>query len=229
MAHRLRVDPAVFEKFPDFRALILYTSDMASPESNSASMEIQRQAVEAARATFGDTKANTHEHMKAWRTTYSGFRSKPSKYPNSAEALLKRVLRGDDLPQINYMVDVYNALSVKYVLPLGGEDRDRLTSDLVLGLAKGDEPFDVRGDGGVEHPGEGEVVWADSTGVTCRRWNWRQGGRTALTTDTRNAYFLFETLKPYPMETLQAAHDEFVAHVKAVSPDCGFETELLEA
>ena len=229
MAHKLRVDPAVFETFPDYRALILYTTGMASPESDDASLEIQRQAMESARAAFGDAKANSHEHMMAWRKTFSAFGSKPSKYPNSGEALLKRVLRGDDLPQINYMVDVYNALSVKYVIPLGGEDRDKLTSDLVLRFATGDEPFVTRGDGEVEHPDEGEVVWADSDGVTCRRWNWRQGERTALTTATRNAYFLFETLKPYSMEMLQAACDEFVEHVKAVSPDCGFETEVLEA
>jgi DNA/RNA-binding domain of Phe-tRNA-synthetase-like protein len=54
--------------------------------------------------------------------------------------------------------------------------------------ATGDEPFDD------EHPRPGEIVWADTLGVTCRRWNWRQCTRTRLVEGTTRAYFLFDAL-----------------------------------
>jgi DNA/RNA-binding domain of Phe-tRNA-synthetase-like protein len=52
----------------------------------------------------------------------AAFGCKPSRYPCSAEAFLKRVARGDGLPAINRLVDLYNAVSVAFALPLGGED-----------------------------------------------------------------------------------------------------------
>ncbi len=95
---------------------------------------------------------------------FSEFGSKPSRYPSSAESLLARVLKGGELPRINALVDTYNAVSLRHVIPVGGEDLDELRGDLRL----------VRTD-------EGEVVWRDDEGVTCRRWNWRQEPRTRLT------------------------------------------------
>lgn len=48
----------------------------------------------------------------------------------------------------------------------------------------------------VEHPEIGEVVWRDDAGVTCRRWNWRQGRRTALTEESTTALFIIDALAP---------------------------------
>ena len=59
----------------------------------------------------------------------------------------------------------------------------------------------------------GEVVWVDDLGVTCRRWNWRQGVRTRVHEDTERVFFLFERLSPFPVEKLYAAGDEVVARV----------------
>jgi DNA/RNA-binding domain of Phe-tRNA-synthetase-like protein len=42
----------------------------------------------------------------------------------------------------------------------------------------------------------GEVVWADEVGVTCRRWNWRQGRRTRLTESTTSAWFIIDSAVP---------------------------------
>jgi DNA/RNA-binding domain of Phe-tRNA-synthetase-like protein len=64
--------------------------------------------------------------LVAWRATTSAFRCKPSRYPCSAEALLKRIARGDEPPAINRLADLYNAIAVAHVLPLGGEDVARV-------------------------------------------------------------------------------------------------------
>jgi DNA/RNA-binding domain of Phe-tRNA-synthetase-like protein len=140
-------------------------------------------AVPDARALRAWVDPAIHErHPDAWRQAFSAFGVKPSKYPCSAEALAARVLKGQPLPRINRLVDLYNAISIRHLLPVGGEDSDRLDGPLRLVIAEGDEPFDPRCDGAVvEYAVPGEVIWRDDRGVTCRRWNWRQGARTELT------------------------------------------------
>jgi len=144
---------------------------------------------------------------------------------------LQRTLKGQDIPAINGIVDLYNALSLKYVLPMGGEDWSKLSSDLHLTFAQGNEPFLTMNAGQEEitYPDAGEVIWADNTGVTCRRWNWRQGRRTQLTEATSSIYFDLDSLAPYPTETLLAAGNELKEHLLAWFPTCTITTELLQA
>ncbi|MBC7267285.1 MAG: cytoplasmic protein, partial [Streptomyces sp.] len=70
----------------------------------------------------------------------------------------------------------------------------------------------------VEHPDAGEVVWRDDLGVTCRRWNWRQGPRTRLTEDTVSGVFLLEGLHPVPVADIEAAAVELAELLEKFSP-----------
>lgn len=107
--------------------------------------------------------------------------------PCSASALRKRVLKEGTLPPLDPVVDIYNAISIRYAIPVGGENLAAYSGAPRLTLADGSEPFDTvkEGQPGVEHPDAGEVIWRDDVGVTCRRWNWRQGVRTASTARRR--------------------------------------------
>ena len=190
----VRVDPAIHAAHPDYVALVLLASGLANGPSDAGS-DAELAAAEAHLRASGLERATDHPHIASWRAAFSAFGAKPSRYPSSAEALITRVLKGQPLPRINVLVDLYNAVSVRHVVPLGGEDADRLEGPLRLTVAAGDEPFDPRGDGvDVEHAAAGEVVWRDDHGVTCRRWNWRQGSRTQLTDDTTRAFFVFDRL-----------------------------------
>ncbi|MFF3412419.1 B3/4 domain-containing protein [Streptomyces sp. NPDC002742] len=159
-------------------------------------------------------------HMAAWRATYTAFGSKPSRTRNSAEALAKRALSDAGLPRINVLVDVYNAISVAHLIPVGGEDTDHIRGAMRLVRATGDEDFVTVAGGAetVEHPDAGEVVWRDDTGVTCRRWNWRQGPRTRLTEQSASAVFLLESLAPMPVADIEAAGAELAELLQKFSP-----------
>ncbi|WNF25645.1 phenylalanine--tRNA ligase beta subunit-related protein [Streptomyces sp. C11-1] len=156
----------------------------------------------------------------AWRETYTAFGAKPSRTRNSAEALARRALADGGLPRINLLVDAYNAISVAHLVPVGGEDTDHIKGGMRLIRATGDEPFPIvaGGEETVEHPEPGEVVWCDDEGVTCRRWNWRQGVRTRLTEDSVNAVFLLEGLTPMTTGELDAAGAELAATLEQLSP-----------
>jgi len=227
--HRLQIDAEVARRFPGYAALVIYAFDVSNGPSDEMSVGQLRAAEEIQRRALEGRKASDHPHMAAWREAFRAFGLKPSRYPNSAEALLARVLRGEPLPAINRLVDLYNAVSVKHVLPVGGEDLDKVVSDPTLRFARGDEPFDTvrSGEPVVDSPAPGEVVWLDRKGVTCRGWNWRQGMRTRLTEATRHAYFVLDRLEPHGLTDLSAAGEELVQLIRAASPGCSLETTLL--
>jgi DNA/RNA-binding domain of Phe-tRNA-synthetase-like protein len=151
-----------------------------------------------------------HPHLLAWREAFRAFGAKPKRYQCSAEALIRRI---EDFPRVNRLVDLYNAVSVRWAVPVGGEDIDRVEGTVRLVFSTGDEPFD-----GGDPPKQGEVVWADSAGVTCRRWNWRQGVRTRLTESTSRAYFLFDALPELDDASLAAAMEDLAARLLVACP-----------
>ena len=213
LAERILVDRRVQERFPQFRLAIVYAFGLENGPSDAASEAVLEAACAPVQADFAAARLADHPHVTAWRAAYQAFGAKPSKYPCSMEALVQRLLKQGcaGLPRINRLVDIYNAISIRHLLPIGGEDLDRLHGDLVLRFAAGAEPFDIPDapDATVAFPPAGEVVWADDAGVTCRRWNWRQGRRTRLTEATVNGYFILEALcPPYGEDGLDRAADE---------------------
>ena len=194
----VHVSPEVAAAWPAYRAVVVFADGVPNGPSDPASEALLAAAERGARELGLDRPAYD-PRIAAWRTVFSEFGSKPSRYPCSAESLLARVLKGDSLPRVNALVDTYNAVSLRRLIPVGGEDLDRLRGDLRLVRAE-----------------DGEVVWRDDEGVTCRRWNWRQEPRTRLTERTTRAFFVFDQLPP--QQELDAAVEELVAALRARSP-----------
>ena len=207
---RLVVSDHVRERFPTYRAIVVEASGVKNGPSDDDSLGLLREAEDRARLRLHGGPPSALPEIAAWRGAMAAFGCKPSRYPCSAEALLKRVARGDDLPAINRLVDFYNAISVAHALPLGGEDVERVRGDVVLMPATGDEVFD-----GGDPPRPGEIVWRDDRGVTCRAWNWRQGVRTRITETSTHVYFLLEAIEPEGLRALGRAADELRAHLDA--------------
>lgn len=226
---QLRIAPEILDRYPDYRAVVVYAEGVRNGPSDDQSRALLRAAEERARVLFADSPVPEHPHIAAWRAAYGRFGAKPSRFRSSVEALVRRALT-DELPPINRLVDLYNAISVQYVLPVGGEDRDQLIGDDVLRFASGSEPFETyeRGNLVTTTPEPGEVVWADDLAVTCRRWNWRQCARTALTEKVENAFFVLDALAPYSDDDLEAAAAALRDGLLQLSPGCSIETRRVE-
>jgi DNA/RNA-binding domain of Phe-tRNA-synthetase-like protein len=221
---RATVEPAVHAAHPDYVAAIVVADGLDNGPTDAVSEALLRDA-EASLRGRGLARAADHPHVSAWRAAFSAFGAKPSRFPSSAEALAGRVLKGGELPRINRLVDLYNALSVRFMIPVGGEDADRLEGAPRLVVAAGGEPFD----GADGPPRPGEIVWRDEAAVTCRRWNWRQGRRTALTETTRRALFILDRLEPLPLGTLDAAVETLAGQLADGWPGCRVEHITLAA
>lgn len=216
----------VFALRPDFRALSIRATGIVNRETSAAS------AVTLAEACNTPcTESWAAAHLEAWREAFRAFGAKPQRTPCSAEALLKRVQRDGMLPGVNAVVDLYNAVSLRHAIPVGGENASAYVGLPHLVRATGSETFDTMANGepATEAPEPGEVIWRDEIGVTCRRWNWRQGTRTRLEPSTTEMWFVLEALGPMPDAALAAAGDELVRGLRVLSPSAVIRTVLLHA
>jgi len=179
---------------PDYTALIIVAEGLRPGPSDEASDALLRDAEAQAKAALGSRDPGELAPVAAWRAAYQAFGAKPKRTRPSVEALLRRVEAG--LPRIDRLTDIYNAISVRHLLPVGGEDLARYRGPARLTRAAGDEAFDTVRDGEpvTGHPESGEVIWRDDAGVTCRCWNWRQCVRTRITHETTSALFILDGL-----------------------------------
>lgn len=142
--------------------------------------------------------------ISVWRQAFQQFKTKKG-VRCSIEALLKRIEKGTGVSSINPLVDIYNAVSLTYGLPCGGEDVDTFKGDLLLTKAIGGEAFLALGDEEHDNALPGEVIYKDDEGAVCRCWNWRDGQRTMLTENTVNAFLIIESVDPGRSSELKAA------------------------
>lgn len=220
----LHVSDEVHDLAPGFGYLAVEAHGVTNGPSDEMSSGLLDEATRRLTDRLAGRAPQDDPHIAAWRAAYTAFGSKPSRTRNSAEALARRAL-ADGLPRINRLVDVYNAVSVAHLVPVGGEDLDRIQGGMRLVRATGDEPFATAAGGAevIEHPDAGEVVWCDDEGVTCRRWNWRQGVRTRLTEDSVSALFLLERMAPMTLDELSTAGAELAEALQKACPDARIE------
>lgn len=220
MTLTLTVSDEVRALAPGFTCVAVEADGLVNGPSTEGTSALLDDASRRLAERLGGRPPHEDPHMAAWRETYTAFGSKPSRTRNSAEALAKRALSDAGLPRINVLVDVYNAISVAHLIPIGGEDSEHIRGAMRLVRATGDEDFVTvaGGEETVEHPDAGEVVWRDDAGVTCRRWNWRQGPRTRLTERSSSAVFLLESLAPMPVADVEAAGAELAELLAKFSP-----------
>jgi DNA/RNA-binding domain of Phe-tRNA-synthetase-like protein len=182
----------VTSAFPDYRVAFVVAEGLTiAPERSAALDALIAEREAAARARWSGTELSQIPGIAAWRAAYKGFGIKQTRYRSSVERLVKNVLAGRPLARVNAFVDLYNAVSLEHVLPLGADDLDRVTPPLCFRYARDGDSFvdmaDADEGGEPEAPKAGEVVYTDAAHVLCRRWNWRQDARSIIRPESRCA------------------------------------------
>ena len=86
--------------------------------------------------------------IEATRRVYRACGKDPSRYRPASEALIRRMLQGKKLYQIDTLVDLINLASIAYGYSIGGFDADKFSGDtLTLGVGREGEPFEGIGRG----------------------------------------------------------------------------------
>jgi DNA/RNA-binding domain of Phe-tRNA-synthetase-like protein len=211
---RFRHRAEIWRDFPGLVAGMLYV-ERVTPE-----LDVQRAVagyLAVARERLDGGGESAMPEIQAWRRAFAAQGVRPTQYRCASESLLRRLRREGDLPGLHPLVDVCNAVSVAYAVPVAAIDVDRVAGDLEVGYASGTETYETFA-GTVEHPDPREVVFADAdTFAHARRWTNRQSGRSAIRTVTGRAVIVAEALH----ETAAADVPKLVEALAAALRDAG--------
>lgn len=147
-----------------------------------------------AKSRLADSAESELPEIQAWRRAFSRMGLKPTQYRCAAESLLRRFRKEGALPALHPLVDLCNAVSLAFAIPVAVFDVSKITGCLQVRYAAGDEDY-LTFSGDVEHPGQHEVIFADGAGQAhARRWSNRQSGMSAVRDSTTAALIVAEAM-----------------------------------
>jgi DNA/RNA-binding domain of Phe-tRNA-synthetase-like protein len=195
----------VLESYKEVNIGVLTCKGLKIRDSDPGLELAKSRALREALRKIGDEPVTRHPFVSSWRELYRSFGTKPADYRPSAEALVRRAIKIGGLPVINTAVDAYNTASLRYLIPMGGFDLDRIQGDIYLRFSGGGERFTPLGPAEAEETYSGEVVYADDERILTRRWNYRDCDETKITTETNNVVMFIDCTGEVPMETVRTA------------------------
>ncbi|MGV9306735.1 B3/B4 domain-containing protein [Nonomuraea sp. NPDC003727] len=186
---RFQHSPSVWSDFPEL-AVGVVRADGITPD---AAPDLDRFTSVAKERLAAGTETDLPE-IQAWRRAFSRMGLKPTQYRCASESLLRRFRREGALPRLHPLIDLCNAISLAYAIPVGVFDLARVAGDLEVRYAAGDESYLTFG-GEVERPEPGEVIFADAEGrAHARRWSNRQSGHSAVRDGTSAVLIVAEAM-----------------------------------
>lgn len=206
---KFSVSPKIFETFSSVTIGALVFRGLSNAESSQEINSLLTAEESRIRSSYQKETFTEHDSIQVWRRAYAAFGVKPKDAKSSIENLYRIVLSGRDVRRISALVDIYNYISLKHMLPLGGEDLDAVSGNIELRFAGTNEPpVKLLGDEDPSTPLSGEVIYADSISAICRRWNWREADRTKLTDATKNCVLVIEGIELISQDKVLKALEE---------------------
>lgn len=211
---KFKVNQKIFEKWPEVKIGVVVLLGINNGKKNPEILNLIRAEEEKGKKELEGKDFNLMPEVAIWKEVYKDFGSNPREYRSSVEALLRRVRSGSQIPQINNLVDLYNYFSIKFHVPAGAEDLDKVKGDIFLTFADGTETGKYIGSVEEDTCYKDEIIYKDDAGFICRRWNWREGDRTKIEDNTQNAVLVFEAMPPVTEEQLKKVTDESCQLIK---------------
>jgi DNA/RNA-binding domain of Phe-tRNA-synthetase-like protein len=195
---RFCIEEGVFQMFPRFCRGIVMAAGIDNSRSCPELEALLREQEEKMRLDPQIDLA-AHPRLLAWKEAYRQFGSNPNKFTPSIVFLAKQVKSGKPVRSISPAVDAFNIISIKHIIPCGGDDMDSVEGDVTLGKASSDETFaPIFKPDEVEHPDPGEIIYVNrrTKRVLCRRWNWRNADFSKLASQTKNLAINVDGMMP---------------------------------
>jgi len=181
----------IWRDFPELVAGVVFT-DGITPDAAAGDRCAKYTAI--ARSRLEDATESELPEIRAWRRTFTRMGLKPTQYRCASEALLRRIRKEGALPPLLPIVDVCNAVSAAFAIPVAVFDLEKVTGRLEVRYADGEEDY-LTFSGETEHPGAHEVIFADGAGhVHARRWTNRQSGLSAAADSTSTVLIVAEAM-----------------------------------
>ncbi|MEJ6023962.1 B3/B4 domain-containing protein [Ramlibacter sp. PS4R-6] len=186
--------PQIWSRYPELAAAALFVRGIDAKAD--VSQHVAAFNTTARQRLAAVESESELPEVNAWRRVFSRMGLKPTQYRCASESLLRRFRKEGELPAIHPLIDVCNAASLAYAIPVAALDVAKVEWPLQVRLAEGTERYLPFG-GDVEHPDPGEVSFVDASGQAhARRWTHRQSGLSAVRDETRDVLVVMEAVHP---------------------------------
>lgn len=186
---RFEIAQEVFDLLPNGFFGVVCVKGMDNTKEIPALTDMLQENIQVCEKDFEGVKVKNADAIVPYREAFRAMGINPNRYMCSIEALLDRIAKGKGFPHINAVVDLGNAVSIKYRLPIGAHDTDTISEALEVRPAQPADTFVPFGGGEAEKPEEGEIVYVSAGEVRTRRWTWRQSEIGKITEATGNVLF----------------------------------------
>lgn len=213
---RFEVSKDVFELLPDacFGVVAVYGADNRNPQSEVS--KLLQENIAECESILSVVTVKQLPDIIPYREAFRALDINPNKFMCSIEALLTRVSKGKGFPEINPIVDLGNAISLKYRLPIGAHDIATVSRTLEVRHTKPGDSFIPFGGGEAEAPEPGEVIYVSDGQVRTRRWTWRQSEIGKIMPETCDLLFPIDGFKNMNIERIIAARSELAENVARI-------------
>jgi DNA/RNA-binding domain of Phe-tRNA-synthetase-like protein len=191
---KFTIAPDVYQKYGNVHFAVLKAAGLTLTEDLTARIEQHICAIELewSERLKQPPGVLCQACVAEWRSLYSKMGASPSK-SSSVESLYSYLKEYGRLPRVLPYVNLYNAVSCSYGLPMAGYDARFIEGgQLVLRHAAKGEAFEPLGLKQVEKTRNGEVVYADGSRVVCRYWNNKDCNQTKIRVDTDEVVFILD-------------------------------------
>lgn len=208
------ISPEIRDAAPDYTLLAITVEIENAPTSDSLWREIEQEVESLCR----DYKIEDIRHIPAidaTRKTYKTLGKDPNRYRPSAEALIRRAVKGVGLYRTLCAIDLVNLISLRTGISIGAFDMDKISGD-TLSLCSGieNEPYDAIGRGQLNIGGL--PVWRDSIGGIGTPTS--DNERTKLTPETRRLLLTINIFHPLPAESIEILAGQIVTLIHTHIP-----------
>lgn len=209
------IHDSIFELFPALKIGVVVCKGISNRYSDKSEYEqlLLDSEKECLKLLEGTEDIKENKYISLWRDAMKKFPAEKG-MRSSVESFARRILNGNHINCINPIVDIYNSISIKHLLPFGGEDLDNIIGNMILTKAKGSENFIPLGEEENKPTKLGEVIYMDAEGAVVRGWLWREADRTKITESVANALLYTELIDELRQNEQSLAINELVEHIE---------------
>ena len=178
-------DSKVSDQFPNLVVGVGLIYGVCIEENNQQLRLLKKTVYEEVDGRFEIDRLKEDLTVRAYRDFYWRLDIDPTKTRPSGEALLRRVLHGEELPNISTAVDAYNLASMKTIIPISGFDIDKIAPPFQVRFAEENEKFTGIGMKTPIPLKTNMLVLADEKQVLCI-YPYRDCDHTKITLKTQN-------------------------------------------
>lgn len=211
---KFEVEERVFAMLPEYIVGIVTVEGVDNHSAQPDIAGVLDQAIDECYSAFDGVKAKKAEEVQPYREAFRTIGINPNRYMCSIEALIDRISKGKGMPHINPIVDLGNAISLKYRVPIGAHDAGTIEDALTVRYSRDGDIFIPFGSEEEDNPKENEVVYVSGNQVRTRRWTWRQSQIGEITEDTTSVIFPIDGFSDFNMERVLMARNELAKNLE---------------